>query len=211
MMQGLIDAHRLMERGGVHPIVHAAVVGYGFVFVHPFNDGNGRIHRFLIHNILARRRFTPEGVMFPVSAAMLKEPKTYDESLEAHSKGVMGIVEYELDEQARMTVRGGWSDWSRFPDLTRQAEALFQFVSLAIERELPEELAFLQGYDRTRGLMQEVVDLPGPLLDLFIRLCLQNGGTLSARKRESHFSRLTDAEIAGLEEAVRRGCLRDED
>ncbi|MEI7657580.1 MAG: Fic family protein [Phycisphaerae bacterium] len=210
MMQGLIEAHRLMERGGVHPIVHAAVVGYGFVFVHPFNDGNGRIHRFLIHNILARRRFTPEGVMFPVSAAMLKEPKIYDESLEAHSKGIMGIVEYELDEQASMTVRGVWSDWYRFPDLTRQAEALFHLVSLTIERELPEELAFLQGYDRTRGLMQEVVDLPGPLLDLFIRLCVQNGGTLSARKRESHFSRLTDAEIAGLEEAVRRGYAGDE-
>jgi hypothetical protein len=147
--------------------------------------------------------------MFPVSAAMLKEPKAYDESLEAHSKGIMGIVEYELDEQARMTVRGDWSDWYRFPDLTRQAEALFHLVSLAIERELPEELAFLQGYDRTRGLMQEVVDLPGPLLDLFIRMCVQNGGTLSACKRESHFSRLTDAEIEGLQEAVRRGYSVD--
>ncbi len=28
-------------------------------------DGNGRIHRFLIHNILARRGFTPKGVMHP--------------------------------------------------------------------------------------------------------------------------------------------------
>jgi len=34
-----------VERGGP-PIVHAAVIGYAFVFLHPFEDGNGRIHRF---------------------------------------------------------------------------------------------------------------------------------------------------------------------
>ena len=209
MMDGLMAAHRRMERGGVHPVVHAAVVGYGFVFIHPFGDGNGRIHRFLIHNILARRGFSPPQVMFPVSAAMLKDAAAYDASLEAHSKGIMGIVEYALDEQGAMTVQGDWSDWYRYPDMTAQAEALFRFVRLTIERELPEELAFLRGYDRTKRLMQEVVDLPGPLLDLFIRVCVQNGGRLSSRKRASHFASLTDAEIEGLEEAVRRGYSAD--
>ena len=53
-------------------VIHAAAIGYGFVFLHPFEDGNGRIHRFLIHNILARRGFTPADVMAPVSATMLK-------------------------------------------------------------------------------------------------------------------------------------------
>jgi len=43
------------------------------VFLHPFEDGNGRIHRFLIHNILARQGFTPEGVMFPRIGIHAKE------------------------------------------------------------------------------------------------------------------------------------------
>lgn len=55
LMSGVVAAHRLMESSGVHPVLHAALVGYGFVFVHPFGDGNGRIHRLLIHNVLARR------------------------------------------------------------------------------------------------------------------------------------------------------------
>ena len=98
LMAGLITAHQRMGADEVHPVVHAAAAAYGFVFLHPFEDGNGRIHRFLIHNILARRRFTPEGVMFPVSAAMRKNLTKYDASLEAFSKSLMPLVEYTLDE-----------------------------------------------------------------------------------------------------------------
>ena len=36
------------------PVVAAAVLGFAFVFLHPFDDGNGRVHRFLMHAILAR-------------------------------------------------------------------------------------------------------------------------------------------------------------
>ena len=30
-------------------LVHAAVVSFAFVFIHPFMDGNGRLSRYLIH------------------------------------------------------------------------------------------------------------------------------------------------------------------
>ena len=89
LMAGLLATHQRMDEDGVDPVIHAAVVAYGFVFLHPFEDGNGRIHRFLIHNILARRGLTPEGLMFPVSAVMLKIPADYDASLEAFSKQLM--------------------------------------------------------------------------------------------------------------------------
>lgn len=72
LMEGLIAAHKRMDASNVSAVIHAAAIAYGFVFLHPFEDANGRIHRFLIHNILARRGFTPENVMFPISASMLK-------------------------------------------------------------------------------------------------------------------------------------------
>ena len=62
----------------MHPVVHAAAIAFGYVFMHPFDDGNGRIHRFLIHNILARRDFTPDGLIFPISAATLNNLDAYD-------------------------------------------------------------------------------------------------------------------------------------
>jgi Fic family protein len=67
-----------MDQSQVHPVVHAAAIAFGYVFMHPFDDGNGRIHRFLIHNILARRDFTPDGLIFPISAATLNNLDAYD-------------------------------------------------------------------------------------------------------------------------------------
>ena len=202
LMAGLIEAHGRMGSDGVHPVVHAAAVAYGFVFLHPFDDGNGRIHRFLIHNILARRGFTPEGLMFPVSAAMLKSPGEYDASLEVFSRPLMPLVEYELDDEGRMTVQNDTAVWYRFIDMTAQVEALFTFIDKTIETELVEELDFLANYDRTKTAIQQVVDMPDRQIDLFIRFCLQNQGRLSARKRVSHFDSLTDEEVANMEQAV---------
>jgi hypothetical protein len=202
LMEGLIASHKRMDEGGVSAVVHAAAVAYGFVFLHPFEDGNGRIHRFLIHNVLARRGFTPEGVMFPISASMLKNPADYDASLQAFSRHLMALVEYSLDEEGRMTVQNDTARWYRYIDMTPQAEALFLLIEQTIDTEFVEELTFLANYDKTKRAIQEIVDMPDRQIDLFIRFCLQNNGRLSARKRASHFDFLSDEEIARMEQAV---------
>jgi hypothetical protein len=202
LMDGLTAAHERMNTGGVSAVIQAAVIAYGFVFLHPFEDGNGRIHRFLIHNILARRGFTPKGVMFPISAFMLKNPADYDASLEAFSRQLMPLVEYSIDENGHMTVHNNTAIWYRFIDMTPQAEALFRFIDQTIDTELASELAFLANYDKTKKAIQEIVDMPDRQIDLFIRFCLQNNGRLSARKRASHFDFLSNEEIASLEQAV---------
>jgi len=202
LMGGLIAAHERMDEGQVPPVVHAAAVAYGFVFLHPFEDGNGRIHRFLIHNILARQGFTPEGIMFPVSASMLKNPTEYDASLEAFSRPLMPLVEYSLDENGLMTVQNDTARWYAYIDMTPQAEALFRFIEHTIDTELVRELSFLAKYDETKKAIQDIVDMPDRKIDLFIRFCLQNNGRLSARKRGSHFDFLSDDELARMEQAI---------
>ncbi|MCL7489699.1 MAG: Fic family protein [Desulfobulbaceae bacterium] len=202
LMDGLTAAHKRMESGNVSAVIHAAAIAYGFVYLHPFEDGNGRIHRFLIHNILARRGFTPGGIMFPISASMLKNPADYDASLEAFSGQIMPLVEYSIDEEGRMIVHNDTASWYRYIDMTFQAEALFRFIDRTIETELTHELAFLAKYDETKKAIQEIVDMPDRQIDLFIRLCLQSNGRLSERKRKNHFNFLTDEEVIHMEEAV---------
>jgi len=203
LMDGLIKSHELMSKSDLPVVIHAAAISYGFVFLHPFEDGNGRIHRFLIHNILAIKGFSPSGVIFPVSAVMLKNPADYDASLEAFSKPLMPLVEYSIDDNGHMTVYNETAKWYRFIDFTTQSEMLFSFIEKTINEELTNELDFLVNYDNTKNAIQEIVDMPDRLVDLFIRFCLQNNGRLSQKKFESHFNFLMKQEVSLLERAVR--------
>ncbi len=202
LMTGLVASHERMVTGKVFPVIHAAAIAYGFVFIHPFEDGNGRIHRFLIHNILASRGFTPSGFIFPVSASMLQNLSDYDASLEAFSRPLMTLVEYSLDEMGRMTVQNDTATCYKYTDMTSQTEALFRFIEQTVDTELAEELAFLANYDQTKQAVQAVVDMPDRQIDLIIRFCLQNNGRLSARKRTGQFDFLSDIEVTRIEKAI---------
>ena len=202
LMEGLLASHGRMKAGGVPPVIHATVIAYGFVFLHPFEDGNGRIHRFLIHNILSLHQMVPRGLMFPISAVMLKHPEDYDKSLEAFSRPLLQVIDYQLDEIGRMTVEGESAPWYSYMDMTFQAEALSEFLRKTIEEELVQELNFLANYNATKKAIQAIIDMPDRLIDLFIQLCLQGDGKLSAKKRSSHFDFLSDEELAAMERAV---------
>jgi len=201
LMEGWLQCSRRMLDADIHAVVTATVAAFGFVFLHPFEDGNGRLHRFLIHHVLARKGFTPAGIVFPVSAAMLRQMDKYDETLECFSRPLLERIEYRLNPRGEMTVLTETADFYRYPDMTRIAERLFEFVEATIEGELVGELDFLARHDRIKRGLQEIVDMPDRRLDLFIRLCLQNKGRLAKDKR-GQFAGLTDDEVAAMETVV---------
>ena len=202
-MNQLIETYYFIETAGVNPIVAAAVLSFMFVFIHPFEDGNGRIHRFLIHFVLARLKFTPEGFLFPISAAIARNPKKYDKVLETFSAPLMKLVtKYKVNDIGEMTVQEDTSDYYRYIDFTPIVEYLYECVDRTIAIDLSEELNFLASYDQIKRLCQEIVDMPDQRIDLFIKCVRQNNGSLSAKKRESHFKMLTLQEISRMEEII---------
>ncbi len=207
LMSGWEECSRRLGPAGAHPVVAASLLGFGFVFIHPFEDGNGRLHRFLIHHALAVGRFTPEGVIFPVSAVMLRERARYDTALESYSREIMPHVEYELDEAGVLTVLNETAPHYRYPDLTRVTEELFGFIRDTIDREFTAELEYLAVFDAARRELAEIVDMPDSRLDLFIRLTLQGHGRLSRNKR-ARFEELTDDEVERMEAVVHRALAR---
>ena len=102
-----------------------------------------------------------------------------------------------------MTVEGESAPWYSYMDMTFQAEALSEFIRNTIEEELVQELNFLANYDAAKKAIQDIIDMPDRLIDLFIQLCLQGNGNLSARKRSSHFDFLSDDELIAMERAVK--------
>ncbi|MBK8801662.1 MAG: Fic family protein [Fibrobacteres bacterium] len=123
----MIESNARMGSEDVHPVVHAGVLAYGFVFLHPFEDGNGCIHRFLIHNVLARRGYTPNGMVFPVSATMPDILVITTLPWKNIQINFAADPVFALDSEGKM-VHNETADLYRFMDLTAQVEALSSFI-----------------------------------------------------------------------------------
>jgi len=196
----------LMERvinDAVDPVVAAAVTSFAFVFAHPFADGNGRIHRFLMHHVLAKRGYSPSGVIFPISAAILRDRRSYDHVLETFSKPLSESIDWHWTPEEEIAVTNDTSDRYRYFDATLFAEYLYDRVTDTVRRDLKEELGFVAVFDRAFLGVREIVDMPDRRASLFVRLAMQNGGHLSANTR-SQFPELSDAEIVQLETQVQQ-------
>src|SRR5262249_34141519 len=120
---------------------------------------------------------------------------------------LLPLVEYKLNHDGRMTVNNETALRYRYIDLTAQTEALFTFVERVIETDLIQELDFVRNYDKAKTAIQSIVDMPDRLIDLFIRLCAQNKGVLSAPKRKNHFPMLTDEEVTQMQQVIRDSHL----
>lgn len=177
------------------PVLAAAVLAFGFVYIHPFEDGNGRLHRYLIHHVLAERGFNPPGVIFPVSAVILERIDNYRRVLEDYSSRLLPLIEWQPTASSNIRVLNDTGDFYSFFDATPHAEFLFECVLKTIEHDLPEEAEFLRRYDAFRGRLSLVVDMPDRISDLLFRFLKQNGGMLSRRAREKEFAALTDNEV----------------
>jgi hypothetical protein len=205
-LRELLDGMTAFEGGaatGLDPVIAAAVLAFGFVYVHPFEDGNGRIHRYLIHHVLAQRGFNPAGVMFPVSAAILERIDEYRAVLEDYSRRLLPVIEWQPTEDGNVRVLNDTGDFYRFFDATPHAEFLYSCVKQTIEVDLPRETESLARYDRFRARIEALVDMPERTIDLLFRFLHQNGGTFSRRARAQEFAELTESEAAAAETAYR--------
>ena len=203
LMHGWMRLVERLQNSDLDAVCAAAAMSFGFVFLHPFEDGNGRIHRFLIHHELARAHFAPPKLVFPVSAVMLRERAAYDRVLESYAKTVLPFIEYELNAHGKLIVENETAQLYRYWDATAACEFLYFCIGETIRRDLREELGFLKLFDGALQAIAEIVDLPDRRASLLARLILQNRGTLSKNKRNAEFSILDDDEIARIEQAIR--------
>lgn len=202
-LRSLIDgmiAFDQLAASQIDPIIAATVLAFGFVYVHPFEDGNGRVHRYLIHHLLAQRGFNPRGVVFPVSAAILMGIDQYRSVLESYSKRLLPIVRWKPTASGNVEVLNDTGDFYRFFDATPHAEFLYDCVRRTIEEDLPAEADYLRRYDHFRSAISAMVDMPDSTADLLFSMLKQNSGNLSKRARQKEFAALTDEETIQIEQ-----------
>jgi Fic family protein len=199
LIGGLVEYANRNETSGLDPIVAATAVAFGFVFIHPFEDGNGRIHRWLVHHMLARSGFNPSGIVFPVSAVFLEHIERYREVLEHYSRPRLLLTEWETTPSLNVHVLNETRDLFRFFDATRQAEFLADSVVEIIRKTLPHEIDYLRRYDQARQRVEAFLEMPDATFDLMMGFLRQNNGHFSNRARTKEFAKLTDEEAASIE------------
>lgn len=203
LVTGLFEANARMTQAGLDAVLQAAATAFGFVYVHPLQDGNGRLHRYVIHHVLAERKFTPAGMVFPVSSVMLDRIDDYRRTLQAHSGPLMPFIEWRPTEDRNVEVLNDTEDLYRYFDCTQNAEFLYACVQRTVEYDLPHEIDYLRRHDEAMRRVMDMVEMPDRLAENLIMFIRQNEGVLPKRRREKEFEALDDSEVARLEGIVR--------
>jgi len=199
LMDGFIATSKLLQESEIDAVIAAAMVAFGFVFIHPFEDGNGRIHRYLIHHVLAQKKFSKQSIIFPVSASILDHINDYRKTLETYSHPLLDFIEWKETKDHNIEVLNETIDYYRYFDATTLAEFLYDCVKDTIERIIPEEIHYLTKYDQLKRYLENEFDLPHKAIDLIVRFLNQNEGKFSKRALENEFSELSAIEARDIE------------
>ena len=202
LMAGMLEANDRMRDAGLDPVLQAAATAFGFVYIHPFEDGNGRLHRCLIHHVLAERKFTPPGMVFPVSSVMLDRIDDYRVTLQAHSGPLMPFIQWRPTPDRNVEVLNDTADLYRYFDCTEAAEFLYACVRRTVESDLPREIDYLARHDEAIRRIMDAVEMPDRIADNLVMFIRRNKGTLSKNRRESEFKQLRDDEMLLIERIV---------
>lgn len=206
MMQGLLETHEnLMLDRTMPSLIHAAVISFGEVYIHPFIDGNGRLHRYLIHDVMKQRE-SKHKFIIPVSAAILRNSKRYDEVLESISRPTLSMIEYSFSDESQIIIHNDIDFIYRYPDFTEHVKFVYEMMETAIASELMEEICLLISFDTVKDFINSSCDIPNKNIDNLVSLLLSNGGVVSKAKLP-HVLQFIDQTLLSAVETVAKDII----
>jgi hypothetical protein len=190
------------SRAEIDPLVLASIVSFGFVFIHPFMDGNGRLARFLFHQVLCQQGALKNGLLLPVSAVLKQKEAGYKAALEGYSGPTREFwdVSYIDENQIECDFKGHpalYRYWDATDCITFMASAAEQ----AIEQHLKEETLYLSQYDEVYRRINQAYDIPNTELSKLVMFCLDQKGRISKNRRKQYQYMIPEEAFDALEAA----------
>ncbi len=199
---------------GQSPVMRSAVAAFGFIYIHPLADGNGRAHRFLVNDSLRRDGAIQDPMILPVSSLITSdaaERRAYDRILDVVSRPLMRMLAntYRFAEtpitypdgvasnfafEGVETARHAW----RYPDLSPHVRYLADVVQRTVREDMLEESRYLRSHGQARAAIKEIVEMSDAQIDRVIRSIQNNRGELSGALRKE----LPILEERGLWDAI---------
>lgn len=193
----IIDRIRLSDMPG---IVKAAVLASGFVYIHPFMDGNGRVSRYIIQDTLVASGLVRDGIVLPISGGILNQQERYYATLNQISQQIMQYVEFHIDDNGAPVVDNNTGYLYRYMDMTEQAAYLSEIAQLVIDKLMPEEIDILAFLDELHDSLAGTMDWSNKDTNLVVDLLHDNNGTISQRKRDGVLRHIQKEELDRAEE-----------
>ena len=192
----------------VDPIVLGAVISFGFVFLHPFMDGNGRLSRFLFHHVLCRSGQLANGLLLPVSAVLYNREREYLEALSAYSSETRPFwqVDYLDAENFAFEFKGHESIY-RYWDGTDCAELMAEACDEAMEHYIKQEVAYLNQYDTLKRHINKRYDINDRTLSKLVVFCLEQNGKISKKRRDQLKYEVPEEVFDALEDVYTEAVL----
>ena len=211
MMQSLYGLAHGELAAGLEPLARAALVSFGFVLIHPFGDGNGRLSRFLAHYTLARVGALPDGMILPLSIAMRRNEGSYLRALQDFSTPARRFWDVRwIDGSDYIFNFEGDEAIYRYWDATEATVFVFEMALETLRQDLKEEVRYLNSYDTVVRAVNERFDIQAPLLTSLVRFAYQNGGRISKNRRKQYDGRVDPGVLAYIEELLESLKPRDD-
>lgn len=203
LFDGLFAAHQRMLASDVPAVAHAAIMSFGLIYIHGFDDGNGRLSRYALQHVLAERGMTPLGVILPVSKAIFRDIDGYHAVFKANDTARMPFIEWQPTNNGNVVVTNDTIDLYRYTDMSRETAYLTHRVAATLKDDLPKEIIEVRHRDRAIDSMRRIVDMPDNEIERLMMFIKQNGGVLGKNRRKKDYKELSDGEVEQLEDAVR--------
>jgi hypothetical protein len=200
LLAGLAASAERLAAEAVPPTVLAAVMSFGFAYIHPLLQGNGRAQRFLVHAALAAAGAVKSGSVIPVSEVMLAHREEHEQAFQAWSGLVrasaeaLAAVPFLLPPGQRFSFPGyeRVAPLYRYPVLTPQVGYLEQVLAEAIETGLAGAARTLVEQAGERGHLAARLGLAPARIDLLMRMMSQPGSAHAVRAR---FPQLAETQL----------------
>lgn len=192
MLEGL--ATFIDRTQGQSPVMRSAVAAFGFVYIHPLADGNGRVHRFLVNDLLRRDGVVKDPIILPVSALITgdgAERRAYDRILEVISRPLMSSLAGQYEFGERVTYPDGITSNLKFTgdenarhvwrlmDLSRHVAYLAGVIERTINEDMREGSRYMRNHAQARASIKDIIEMPDAQIDRVIRSIEANKGALT--------------------------------
>ncbi|CAG8623525.1 4421_t:CDS:1 [Ambispora gerdemannii] len=119
------------------PIVLTAIVSFGIGVIHPFDDGNDLLFRFLFHHVLTVSGFYVEDpICVPLCRVIFRNTDRWSSSLDPLAKWLMRLISYQWSDEQKTSLKvltHKTDYWYRYFDATECAKYFTELVKEACD------------------------------------------------------------------------------